>query len=476
LFTPHIARIPYLSALRAICRAHDARCWLTGGFLRDCARGRPFVKYDFDFTVSGDVESIARLLADEIGGSAVLLDKEKRSVRVTKKRRGGTLDIDLNAMRAETIEEDLCMRDITVNALGVDVMARRKEIIDVCGSRADIASRTIRVFRRENLTDDPLRIVRVFRFMAQLDGSLDPQTAAYARTLAQAVSEAAGERVADELFKIFAQPHAARIIARMDECGVLSVIMPELEAMRGMEQGDYHHLDVLAHSFEALRSYEAWCSKKTVRHLLIDPYLDEDVAQGRTRRQLLKLAVLLHDVGKPRARADGETRTTFYEHDRFGAQIAGDICARLKMSGKETAFVQKIVALHMRPGMLADLERLTPRAAYRFFRDCKGDGAGVIIAGLSDWRATCGPGIDTTRRALHERILMRLADDYFAHLAARPLRPLLTGAQLLEMGFLPGPLIGTIMEDLAERRALGEIGTKQAAQTHVRKTYGDQRR
>jgi len=473
---PHIAKIPHLARIRALAKKYDSRCWLTGGFLRDCLRGKPFVKNDFDFTFSGDLESIARDFACEIGGTAVLLDKEKRSVRVTKKTRAGILDYDFNAMRASTIEEDLRMRDITVNALGVDIMSRRNELIDVCGSLADIKHRMIRVVSAKNLTDDPLRIVRAFRFMAQLDGEISPETFELIAGLAGSVATAAGERVADELFKIFACPHAFRVITAMDACGVFESVFPEFAPMRDMEQGDYHHLDVRAHSLDTLRSYEALNAKRTVRHLLIDHYIAEEVGQGRTRHQLLKLAVILHDVGKPRARAVGEKRTTFYEHDRIGAEIAGEVCARLRMSGKETAFVQRMVSMHMRPGMLADLERLTPHAAYRFFRDCKGEGAGVILTGLSDWRSTCGSGIDASRRAQHERTLFRLMDDYFAHLAAKPTKPILSGSDLLELGFSAGPLIGEIMEELAERRALGEISTKQQARTFVRKEYGHQRR
>jgi putative nucleotidyltransferase with HDIG domain len=473
---PHIAKIPHLARIRELALRYDSRCWLTGGFLRDCVRGAAFAKYDFDFTFSDDVEQIARDFAKAIGGTAVLLDKEKRSVRVTKKRRGGILDYDFNAMRAPTIEDDLRMRDITVNALGVDIMSRQKVLIDVSASCDDISNRVIRVISRENITDDPLRIFRAFRFMAQLAATLDSATRTYIAEHASLLTQSAGERIADEFFKICAFPQAHRIVLEMDDTGVLDVIFPELVAMRGMEQGDYHHLDVRAHSVDTVRSFEGLCAQHVRDHAVLDVYLAEEIGQGRTRYQLLKLALLLHDVGKPATRAHGEKRTTFYEHDRVGSEMAGEICGRLKMSGKEKEFVQKMVAMHMRPGTLADMEQPTPHALYRFFRDSKGDGAGVVLTGLSDWRSTCGPGIDASRRVRHETIMLKLIDDYFAHLAKTPSLPILSGHDLLAMGFVPGPIIGQIMEDLAQRRALGEIHTKQEARKIVRSVYDPKRR
>jgi len=374
------------------------------------------------------------------------------------------LNYDFNASRGKTIDEDLRKRDFTINALAVALLDRRYAVCDPTGGIGDIGRRIIRTADEQNLRDDPLRILRVFSFMGRFGFRLEPATASYIRRHADMLKAAAGERVSEELFKVFSNTHAHSLLNDMDGMGVLEVLFPEIRAMRGMEQGDYHHLDVWGHSLETVRCFENLYIRSLKRHPDVERYLQEEIAQKRTRYQLMKLACLLHDVGKPAACSRKDKRTVFYEHERIGRDMVMDIGRRLRLSQREIEFLARLVFMHMRPGYLADTKRPSDKAVYRFFRAAADEGAGVIILSLSDWRAARGKGIDLKKRRSHERIMISLIDRYFEKMKEKPKKRLVTGHDIMKALHLPpSKLIGRILEEIEEQQHLGLIHTRHEA-------------
>jgi poly(A) polymerase/tRNA nucleotidyltransferase (CCA-adding enzyme) len=298
----------------------------------------------------------------------------------------------------------------------------------------------------------------------------------------------AGERVRDELLKLLDTPHAARWLRYLDGTRVLTAIIPELEAGRDCEQPHVHVLPVLAHILETVRAIE-WLQAQlphpgtTVNDDLplavatqpdlqpVLPYapvladlLATSRGHGVRRAALLKLAALLHDVAKPQTKevhADG--KVSFYGHQDIGAEIAGQVGRRLRLSKPDVAYVQLVVREHMRPGQLRSAELLTRRAVVRFFRDTGDAGPDVLLHELADHLATRGPHVSVESWRAHLAWTTAMLDGYYIP-ARPPQEPLLRGDELIAaLGIAPGPLVGTILREIDEARAVGEISNREEA-------------
>lgn len=264
----------------------------------------------------------------------------------------------------------------------------------------------------------------------------------------------------------------------MDNSGILGEFIPYIDKARGVFQGGYHHLDVWQHSLETLRQFEIFYKRKLCKDKDILDYLNEELAQDRTRKHIIKLACLLHDIGKPFAKKQKDKKTIFHTHEKIGRDLAEEIALKLRFSLKEKEFLKKLIFWHLRPGYLAGEKKPSYRAVYRFFHDTEEEGAGVIILSLSDWRATRGVLVDEKRRKKHERIMVNLIDHYFAEKKKVPLPKILNGYDIMRRFKLsPSPLIGKILKKVKEEQALGKVSTKNEAYKTAKKiiySYGSE--
>ncbi len=455
-----------LDELSALARRRGARVYLCGGSVRDLALGRPEPPIqDLDLAVDGQAFTLGRDLAESIGGRFVPLDKGHDTARVVGRR----VWIDLAGLRAPTIEADLLARDYTLNALALPLDAPGP-LLDPGGGLADLNRGIIRHLSRENLEADPLRLIRAFRFMAQLGFEIHPETMALIADLAGLAVVPAVERTLSELYLLLEAPGAGPALAALDEAGLLAVLFPELEAGRGMEQNQAHHLGVREHLIETAVQAAA---------LLAEPAqaLGEGGEVIRSyagpRRRHVLLAALLHDAGKPDTkriedRAEGPW-ATFYQHESAGERVWLEIARRLGVSRADTAIIARLIKLHMRPWHLTGLRRegrLTTRALSRMIIAAGQDLVGLFVLALADARAARGPlqppdleaeiG-DLFRAALIRRDeIVRQALD----------RPLLDGRQVMEiMGLEPGPRVGRLLTALREARLDGLIQDAEQART-----------
>jgi poly(A) polymerase len=213
-----------------------------------------------------------------------------------------------------------------------------------------------------------------------------------------------------------------------------------------------------------LRCFEDLYRTKIKNDLPVLNYFDEPLAQNRKRLQIIKLACLLHDIGKPRARARKNKRTIFYRHEEIGRKICEKTAMRFKLSSREREVLKNLVFWHLRPGYLADTKIPTARALYRYFRDTATEGVSTALLSLADWRATRGPLTKGNQRKNHEKVMLGLVDHYFAKLNEKPLPKIIDGCDIMKkFNLKPSPLVGMILKTVKEEHALGKVTTKEEA-------------
>jgi len=461
MLTNTLKKILYLSTLSGIAKQKKINVWLVGGLLRDIHLYKKKDYFDFDFCVEKDVVLIVKEFSKKTKSKYIVLDEAQGSYRVIVKKKNKIYSYDFTLMRGKDIKEDLSLRDFSINTLAVNLKEKPFKIIDFFGGREDLKKKILRVIKEEVLFHDPLRVLRGFSFMANLGFKIQKKTLLAMVKYKDLLKNVSGERVAEEFFKILGADHSFKVIKKMDELRVLDEFIPYAKDCRGVYQGKYHHLDVWAHSLETLRQFEVLYNKKLARKKEILDYLSQELSQGRTRAKVIKLACLLHDIGKPFAKKIKNKKTIFHAHEKIGSDLLENIALRLRLSFREKDVLKKLTFWHLRPGYLADQIRPSRRAVYRFFRDTQDEGAGVILLSLSDWRATRGPLTNAARRARHEKIMLKLIETYFKDKKKKPLKHLVDGYDIMRrFNLKPSPIIGEILHKIKEEQALGKIHTK----------------
>ncbi len=459
----------FINDTQTLAKREKLRVYLVGGLVRDCLLSRSKTHPDIDFCLERGALSFARVLGKKLGAGFVVLDRERGYCRLVKQIRETTYTLDFTEFRGKTLEEDLLRRDFTINAMaaGVGDVLKAKHIasvlIDPHGGKADLGRKVIRITHRDNFREDPLRILRAVSMAALLGFAIDRQTMALMRRERKGLTEVSPERIRDELFKLFDTPHADTFLRKLDALSILEVVMPEIGVMRGVRQGPYHHLDVWKHSLETVLQLEQLAGQVR-RDKDLSSYLSEQLSAGRSRLALMKLAALLHDVGKPAAKRRKNKKTIFWGHERIGSGICRECAKRLRLSNDEAAALCGMVFWHLRPGYLGDSPVVSPRAQFRYFRDTGREGVSTLLLAIADQRSTRGPLTKIADCKQHERICFGLIKTYFRkQKIAKPVR-LVNGDELMEkFGLAPSPLIGTILEGLDELQAIGTIKTKAAA-------------
>ncbi len=513
---------------------HGVAAWLVGGYVRDLLLERP--SDDIDVAVDGAALDLARHIADATGGAFVALDDATESARIVWKpaHAGGdepsalqssafrlspsAFRLDLVRLRAPHIEADLCLRDLSINALAVPLAAALQPsfdhdaLIDPTGGSHDLAVRRIRPCGPTTLQDDPLRMLRAVRFAAQLGFELAPEADASIRQNAALIDAVAHERVRDELLKLLAQRHAARWVIYLDTVRLLTRIIAELEPARDCTQPREHFLPVLDHLLETVGAWE-WLYDQieaqanngdTIATTTTDAALlpvavqthpqisaplpfaerivtrmQQPVMATHRRYALFKLATLLHDVAKPQTKQikpDGGV--SFYDHQVIGAETAGVIGQRLRLSREAIGYIQLVIREHMRPGQLNALgPELTMRAVYRFGRDTGDAAPDVLLHALCDHLAVRGPKLSVAGWAQHVAWTGNMLEALWT--PQRTVQPmhLVTGSDLIQaLGIEPGPIVGQLLEAIREAQFVGTIRTHDDALAFAQQVAAEHQR
>ncbi len=332
-------------------------------------------------------------------------------------------------------KEDVQRRDFTINGLLYDPEADR--ILDYVGGRADIRSGVIRTIGEPELRfrEDKLRMLRAVRFAARFEYQIEPATLAAIQKMAAQIHQVSCERIREELTKMLTEGRARRAFELLDENGLLKEVLPEVSAMKGVEQPPQFHPegDVWVHTLMLLENLPHPCSKT------------------------LAWGALLHDVGKPPTFRVAPDRIRFDNHVEIGVRMAEEICRRLRFSKHETEQIAALVANHMR---FADVQRMKQSTLKRFFRLPHFD------QHLELHRLDCLSSHGDL--ALYEFVRQKraaLPDEQI-----RP-QPLLTGDDLIAAGYPPGPGFKEILSRVEDAQLEGRLQSKDQALTFVREQF-----
>jgi len=489
-----------LTTVSDFLASHGIRAYLVGGFIRDILLGRDTA--DIDIAIEADAADIAPRLAKALGGKDVLLDKGHGISRVVLANREapssqGQWDIDLSTI-AGGIEDDLARRDFTIDAMAIDLKdiatlphpspsnqapSKPPVLIDPFRGWEDLNSGVIRAVTETAFTADPARLLRAVRLAAELDFTIAGGTEALVRQHCRLVAGVAGERIRDELLRLLALPQGERPLLHLDRLGLLDAVIPELDQMKGVEQPKEHSWDVFQHSLETVAAVDFilrqgnWRHGKSELALAAVPWSDElqqhfntKVSSGSTKRSLLKLAALLHDIAKPQTKAlDEKGKMRFLGHPLDGAATAKAILERLRFTTREAKLVEIVVRYHLRPGQMSHEDELpSRRAIYRYFRDTGEAGIDILFFSLADHLATRGPTLNLTHWHEHADMVEYVLSQRLEQETVIAPPRLVNGHDLIDvLGIKPGPRMGELLEAVREAQASGELTTREEALAYI---------
>ncbi len=457
-----------------LAQAHGGVAYLVGGAVRDLLISGE-LPLDLDFTlIDCKADQLAKLLADDEGGHLVPLDWDFGIHRVVF---DNGLNIDLADALENDLQTDLARRDLTVNAMAMDLQTG--ELIDPFHGAADLSAKTIRMVSELNLLDDPLRMLRVFRIGAAVQaGTLheivfDEATLAVVRAHGLKIWESAAERIQYEFLRLLSVEPCFPALKAMADCGLLEVLIPDLTPMKTIGSSGFHHLGLFDHTMELVKQAERLieeCPPNT-REWVRQPF-----TPSVTRFGLIKLGCLLHDIGKPATMGTREDavhgqRLTFYGHEEVGEQMADPLLKRWKVSNEIRAYVKKLIRWHLYPCQFGPE---SPRkSVLKFYRRMGEETLDVVLLALADRHSACGDWLSREDFDNSHRAHLWLMENYVAEELVLKLPRLLSGHDVMQtLGVGPGPHLKEMLDALQEAQQLNEVSTPEAAKAWLLVRYG----
>jgi tRNA nucleotidyltransferase/poly(A) polymerase len=467
----------------------DQEIYLVGGAVRDMLLGR--ISHDLDFAVPAKAIPLARRVADALDADYVTLDEEHDTGRVIHTAEDGTRTyLDFASFRGRTLEEDLRDRDFTINALAFDL--RAEAVLDPLEGAVDLRARRIRACAPTALSDDPIRILRAVRQAAAFGFQIEKGTRELMRQAVSQLGQISPERQRDELFKMLDGPKPDASIRALEMLGVLPYLLPELGALKGVEQSLPHIHDVWTHTLAVLQHLEGILAALDINYsadatndlytglltLRIGRYREQvakhfatPLTTDRSVRALLLFTALYHDVCKPRTRSVEEGgRIRFFDHEVQGAEVAAERAQALRLSTDEIQRLRIVIRNHMRfhfhtSRMDGEGQSPSRRAIYRFFRESGVAGVELILLGLADLRATHGPNLKQETWTAALDVARILLENYWEKPQETIAPPrLLDGHDLMRaLDLKPGPAVGEVLEAIREAQATGKVSTREEA-------------
>jgi poly(A) polymerase len=437
-------------------RSHGYQAYLVGGCVRDLLLKRE--PADYDVATDARPEEVMRLFPQTYAVGAqfgvvlvpVASGAAAEAASANRKLETGNPTIEVATFRSDGLytdgrhpheviyskdpREDVQRRDFTINGLLLDPL-EGDCVLDFVGGQADLQAGIIRTIGEPHrrFSEDKLRLLRALRFAARFGYQIEPATFAALRELAPQIHVVSRERLRDELTRMLTEGHARRAFELLEESGLLRQVLPEIAAMKGVEQPPQFHPegDVWVHTLLMLDLLPHPCSRT------------------------LAWGALLHDVGKPPTFRVAPDRIRFDGHVEVGTRMAEEICRRLRFSNDDTAQVAALVANHLR---FADAPRMKPSTLKRFLRLDR------FPEHLEMHRIDCRASHGDL--SVYEFIRQKLAE--MPPEQIRP-RPLITGDDLIALGYQPGPRFKEILAAVEDAQLEGRLRTKEEALEFVRK-------
>jgi tRNA nucleotidyltransferase/poly(A) polymerase len=482
-----ISYSPLIDKIREVLP--DQEMYLVGGAVRDLLLNR--LSPDLDFAVPANGIALARRVANALKANFMALDNERDTGRVIVTEPDGTRTfLDFATYRGNNLEEDLRARDFTMNAIAFDLHAQT--LIDPLNGASDLRAKTIRACSPSSLSDDPVRILRAIRQAAAFEFKIEPETRKAMRQAARLLPKVSVERQRDELFKMLEGPKPDTSMRALEILGVFPYLLPELPAMKGVEQPAPHIQDVWDHTLSVLThlenilaalapSYSAEDTKDLFTGLLtlrlgrfreqFAKHFAQTLNTDRSVRATLFFAALYHDVEKPATKTiEPPGRIRFFDHDVLGAQVAELRARAFNLSNDEVERIKLVVQHHMRfhfftSRLEGDQQEPSRKAIYRFFRDTGEAGVDLILLGLADLRGVQGPTLSQESWTAALDVARIFLENYWERPQETVAPPrLLDGNELMsELGLEPGRMVGRLLEAIREGQAIGKIANREQA-------------
>jgi poly(A) polymerase len=437
-------------------RGHQA--YLAGGCVRDLLLSREPADYDVatdatpqqvmqifpqTFAVG---EQFGVVLVPQSGGATDALARQSERSNATVEVATFRSDLGYSDGRhpdevhfSNDPREDVQRRDFTINGMMLDPTTN--DILDFVGGRDDLKAGIVRAIGEpeRRFAEDKLRMLRAVRFAARFDYHIDPATLAAIQKLAPQIHRVSCERVREELTKMLTEGQARRAFELLDTSGLLPEVVPEIAAMKGVEQSPQYHPegDVFVHTLLLLEKLQAGGSGS----------ISKTLAWG----------ALLHDVGKPPTFRIGPDRIRFDGHVEVGVKMAAEICRRLRFSNYETDQILALVENHMRFG---DVQRMKQSTLKKFLR------LPAFDEHLELHRIDCLSSHGQLDAYEYSREQLRSLSPE----AIRP-TPLITGHDLIEAGYEPGPRFKKVLTAVEDAQLEGRLASREAAMEYVRREF-----
>ncbi len=474
--------------------------YYVGGIVRNSLLKRPSGDIDIALPVA-DLRMAVRTLAKNLHAASFEMDAELNVWRLVT--REDNIQIDLTAYQGPDLAADLRRRDFTFNSLAYPVSAqpqltvtprahdtaqitlkrlRRAKIVDEMNGLSDLKAKVIRVNGPGQFIDDPLRMLRAFRCAAELKFTIDPATLDQIKQHCRLISQAAGERVHEELDRLFAVPNVTYdFLQQMDGCGLLTALFPRLEDQRGCAEIYYGPGGVFKHTLLVCKRMDY-----LLEHLekAFPPYADK-LRQFTHNKPLYKMTALLHDIAKPATAKEKKGRLRFFYHEQVGAKMAAKILEHLHYSRADIRLMYVMIAEHLRPSNLAS-NAITDRGIYHFYRDLGAAAIPLLLLCWTDYTSyvtddqlkrilpKSGQRMMTIAQAerfgnlgktlRHLQLLHFMLGQYFDKPATVKPVQIISGLDVMQRLHLkPGPVVGAVLEAVAEAQVEGKIKTRQDA-------------
>ena len=435
--------------------------YLVGGSIRDF-----FTKKcefcDRDISIKG-AENFARKLANKLDATFIELDNENKIYRIVLKDKINFLDI--SEMQGNSIEDDLKRRDFTINAIAYDLS--NEKFIDVTGGLNDLKNKVLRHIDDKNFEEDPLRVLRAFRFYSMTGFEMTEELVKALKKYMPLALVPAKERINYEIMKLFGGDYASSALLKMDELGLLEKIFPQVKEMKNVPPNTHHHLDLFHHVIETVRQIEiiyAGLSGFEKEHM------DAVDFGGFPRINHLKLAGFLHDIGKYSTWTIEESgRHRFIKHDDVGSKMVVPLLRDLKFSKKQIEYVSCMIKNHIYPSNVIVAPILNEKVMMRYVRKMGENVVDNIILAKAD--RLSARGVDITEEVVNSNIngLNKLLEFYLSKKdSLTPLPKLLDGREIMTLlNIKPSPKLGEIISALNEAQLNGDVTTPEDAKNFV---------
>lgn len=452
-----IEKIKSDEILSKIIDKFDNEIYLVGGTVRDFYMGLESTDRDI-IVMDQDAREFALKLSELFQATFVPLDEENKIYRIVLPDKINYIDVT-NPV-GDSIEKDLMRRDLTINAIAVNI--RTGELIDISGGVTDIMNKCINYVNELNFVDDPLRLLRVYRFQALYGFQLAPETINVVCKYSDLIHKPAVERINYELLKLFGGEYAHVALENMNKTWILEEIFPFVKELKQVPPNSHHHLDLFHHSIETVKQIQILYNEAPDE---VKEHLSRIDFGGFSRLAHLKLAAFMHDIGKFSTWTIEEGKHRFIKHDDVGSKMSVKILKDLHFSNKQIDYISSMIKYHIYPSHVMTSPQITEKIMMRYVRKMDTNSIDAIILAQADRLSARGPEITdqiVERNITSLNMLLRFYLE--ARETLKPLPKLLSGNDVMQiLNIKPSKRLGEIMDALHEAQISGDVITKEHA-------------